>query len=384
LGRGRVVCCPRSAFATKTQASKDGETLRRNGESSEAPHVHQKRMAKTTAMVEEDLRRELHAVREELSQLKRALEELQNLQQPQKSAKSPYQWLQMFYPKRLLDSFKAQASPQLEKNFNWLVKVQLAKDRSKTKATLPEVPAPPKYPVVLAHGLGGDKPFLKCFMGIPQDLKSLGVSVFTPKVARYGGVYDRAEALKKQIMTVLEETKAPKVNIIGHSMGGLDARHFISNLGGHEVTASLITLGTPHHGSAYGQWIVNKTEAIGLEQFFKAKILPFPMEGHHNVTPKFMKEKFNPETPNHPDVAYFSIGGSKKIAPSHPLYFCQRILTKFEGPENDGLVSVASSKWGEYIDTLDIDHAAMINWSRTYDARVLYRRLMNILHDKGF
>jgi len=49
------------------------------------------------------------------------------------------------------------------------------------------------------------------------------------------------------------------------------------------------------------------------------------------VTPKFMKEKFNPETPNHPDVAYFSIGGSKKIAPSHPLYFCQRILTKFEG-----------------------------------------------------
>jgi len=136
LGRGRVVCCPRSAFATKTQASKDGETLRRNGESSEAPHVHQKRMAKTTAMVEEDLRRELHAVREELSQLKRALEELQNLQQPQKSAKSPYQWLQMFYPKRLLDSFKAQASPQLEKNFNWLVKVQLAKDRSKTKVRI--------------------------------------------------------------------------------------------------------------------------------------------------------------------------------------------------------------------------------------------------------
>jgi len=47
----------------------------------------------------------------------------------------------------------------------------------------------------------------------------------TKQVARYGGVYDRAEALKKQIMTVLEETKAPKVNIIGHSMGGLDARY---------------------------------------------------------------------------------------------------------------------------------------------------------------
>jgi len=59
-----------------------------------------------------------------------------------------------------------------------------------------------------------------------------------------------------------------------HPMNGTDrlCSHFISNLGGHEVTASLITLGTPHHGSAYGQWIVNKTEAIGLEQFFKAKV----------------------------------------------------------------------------------------------------------------
>jgi triacylglycerol esterase/lipase EstA (alpha/beta hydrolase family) len=78
---------------------------------------------------------------------------------------------------------------------------------------------------VLAHGLGGDKPFLKCFMGIPEDLKPLGVPVYTPKVARYGTVFARAETLKEQIMQVLEETRAPKVNIIGHSMGGLDARY---------------------------------------------------------------------------------------------------------------------------------------------------------------
>jgi triacylglycerol esterase/lipase EstA (alpha/beta hydrolase family) len=28
-------------------------------------------------------------------------------------------------------------------------------------------------------------------------------------------------------------------------------RHFISNLGGHKVVASLTTIGTPHRGSAY-------------------------------------------------------------------------------------------------------------------------------------
>ncbi len=53
------------------------------------------------------------------------------------------------------------------------------------------------------------------------------------------------------------------------------------------------------------------------------------------------------------------------------------------GAENDGLVSVESSKWGEYVETLPIDHAAMINWSLRYDARALYRKLVNFLVDKG-
>ncbi len=125
------------------------------------------------------------------------------------------------------------------------------------------------------------------------------------------------------------------------------------------MTASLTTLGTPHRGSSYSDWIIAMSDAIGLERLFQAQvrspcrrrcvvagadctdvtgtggttaqILPFPMEGHHHVTPKFMKDVFNPQTPDHPDVAYFSMGGSKKIARTHPLFICQRILSKYEG-----------------------------------------------------
>jgi len=68
----------------------------------------------------------------------------------------------------------------------------------------------------------------------------------------------------------------------------------------------------------------------------------------------------------------------------HPLFITQQILTFYEGPENDGLVSVDSSKWGTYVETLELDHAAMINWSIHYDARALYRRLINFLREKGF
>ncbi len=46
---------------------------------------------------------------------------------------------------------------------------------------------------------------------------------------------------------------------------------------------------------------------------------------------RFMKDVFNPQTPDHPDVAYYSFGGAKKLTPSHPLYVCQKILSKAEG-----------------------------------------------------
>ncbi len=103
---------------------------------------------------------------------------------------------------------------------------------------------------MLAHGLGGDKPFLKCFMGIPEDLKPLGVPVYTPKVARYGTVFARAETLKEQIMQVLEETRAPKVNIIGHSMGGLDARYSLGFLGFRCQPQSLTRARAVHAGTS--------------------------------------------------------------------------------------------------------------------------------------
>ena len=44
-------------------------------------------------------------------------------------------------------------------------------------------------------------------------------------------------------------TNSKIFHIIGHSMGGLIARQYIQFHGGDERVKSLITLGTPHHGT---------------------------------------------------------------------------------------------------------------------------------------
>jgi len=47
---------------------------------------------------------------------------------------------------------------------------------------LPDVPFTPRYPIVLTHGIGGDKPLLPYYYQIKTDLESLGCKVFQPKV----------------------------------------------------------------------------------------------------------------------------------------------------------------------------------------------------------
>jgi triacylglycerol esterase/lipase EstA (alpha/beta hydrolase family) len=174
---------------------------------------------------------------------------------------------------------------------NWVTQRRIKSEEKKklnTKA-LPEVSKPTKYPVILCHGLGGDKPLLTYFKNVPEDLQGLNCNILVPKVTRYGSVYRRGEELNAQIRGFVSRVGCPKVNIIAHSMGGLDARYFITHLEGHQVTASLITLSTPHKGSAYADQVLRATTAVGLERVFAAAVLPFIMEGHRHVTRHFLQ-----------------------------------------------------------------------------------------------
>src|SRR4051794_4482913 len=108
----------------------------------------------------------------------------------------------------------------------------------------------PQYPVVLAHGylgfanLGPAAYFGKVF----EQLRRLGATeIHVTNVAPKASIQERSGQLAQQIRHYVPNGK---VNLVAHSMGGLDARFLIRHGEGRELFASFIALGTPFRGTA--------------------------------------------------------------------------------------------------------------------------------------
>jgi pimeloyl-ACP methyl ester carboxylesterase len=63
-----------------------------------------------------------------------------------------------------------------------------------------------------------------------------------------------AARLAEEVEALVAETGYERIHVVGHSMGGLIARYYVTRLGGDERVHTLVTLGTPHQGTytAYG------------------------------------------------------------------------------------------------------------------------------------
>src|SRR5262249_25581530 len=154
---------------------------------------------------------------------------------------------------------------------------------------------------------------------------------------------------------ILKWTDEP-INLIAHSMGGLDCRRLITHLGMAHRVASLTTVATPHRGTHVADWFcANFQHRFPLLLTLEA--LGMNIDGFRDCKTNFCTS-FNDSTPNHPDVRYFSYGAS--VSPQRLTPMLRRtwqILSPVEGA-NDGLVSVQSAHWGEYLGTLSVDHFA--------------------------
>ncbi|MFD4582488.1 esterase/lipase family protein [Streptomyces sp. NPDC058423] len=59
-----------------------------------------------------------------------------------------------------------------------------------------------------------------------------------------------AELLGRHVEEICARTGRQRVDIVGHSLGGLIARYYVQRLGGDHRVRTLVTLGTPHTGTS--------------------------------------------------------------------------------------------------------------------------------------
>ena len=107
-----------------------------------------------------------------------------------------------------------------------------------------------KYPIVLEHGLGGfDELFgvYEYWFRIPGELRDGGATVFVAEVSQLNSTEARGEQLIDQIEQIVAITGKPKVNLIGHSHGGLDVRYVAAVR--PDLVASVTSVGSPHKGA---------------------------------------------------------------------------------------------------------------------------------------
>jgi triacylglycerol lipase len=287
----------------------------------------------------------------------------------------------------------------------------------------------PRHPVMLCHGLCGFDslnilslaPPFSYWHGIKEALAANNIEVYTAAVAPTASIEVRGKYLLDAIVDQVPANETAKdgrpvinINLIGHSMGGLDARYVISRLIPERAkklrasdaaikVSSLTTIATPHRGSYIADLLVQSP--LGPDNFPALyRLLPTlgfddnSAEGFKQLTRAFMKEEFNPTVLDDPAVAYFSYG-----AKARPHFFgvfrqAWERLYREEG-DNDGMVSVESAKWGEYIGTINqVDHLDLINitnivqynWKKLlgipnpFNAIALYLHVTDMLAKKGF
>ena len=170
-------------------------------------------------------------------------------------------------------------------------------------------------------------------------------SVFNTNVEFAGSVDLRAVQLKHKVEEIIAETGAEKVHIIGHSMGGLDARKMIVDMEMAEKVASLTTIGTPHLGTILADSVIKIGGKFLLK--FLQEAVNLDLDGFNDLTitacDEFNKRANDSEAKNgvfyqvyssfeRGDDIFFPLAGSWLFIQSH------------DG-RNDGLVSVRSQKW---------------------------------------
>jgi triacylglycerol lipase len=282
---------------------------------------------------------------------------------------------------------------------------------------------------VLAHGFFGFKKIgpIDYFYHLKPALLDAGHNVFITVVDPFNSVKVRGEQLLGQVIEILAKTRAARVNIIGHSQGGFDARYVASRI--PERIGAVVTIATPHMGCKVADVLLDRAPGFSVSLARAVcSLLGRPFWGDIAKDPDLKASlesissagaaDFNAAYPDVEGVSYFSIGGrsNKQLAeevcdaPKAPPFITKLatvvdpidptlVLTaavlggSLLHPEpNDGMVNTNSTRWGTWLGCIPADHMDEIGQffgdspgsGNSFDYVEFYKDLCAFLAEKGF
>lgn len=285
-----------------------------------------------------------------------------------------------------------------------------------------------RHPIVLAHGFFGFDRVgpLEYFVGVAEALRETGRATYVTAVEPIASSTEtRAPELGRQIACIVQRSGAEKVNVIGHSQGGIEARVVAADPDLRDLVASVTTIATPHRGTLLAD------VSLGLIPGFTdglanaaADLWGFVVgapnqEADVRASMESMSSPqmvaFNARYPNTPGIAYFSWAGRSvrsilrtdraeqqcgdavianpdAIDVIDPLLLAPFDLLSAQRGPNDGLVDVDSTKWGTFMGCVAADHLDQVglfsiadeNPISGFDHRVFFIVVSDSLRARGF
>ncbi|MBL8952183.1 MAG: hypothetical protein JNK82_15480 [Myxococcaceae bacterium] len=286
---------------------------------------------------------------------------------------------------------------------------------------------PTRYPVVLVNGIDTSPLFRYSDRIVDMLREGGGHDVHLATLTPYEPPRRRAPELWRRVRAILEATHADKVNLVCHSLGGLDCRWLVSP-GGFALdapagedpaskVASITTFGTAHRGTRAvdlmlglvpggdAEEAIDDFAAVAGDWFTPEALERDPaVRDALNALTTVAAEAFNAETPDAPHVYYQSYAGL-----SHPLgettaaaeqraaELCRAddvsdatrstggrddmaltlvpfdaVVSTKDGARlpHDGLVSVDSARWGVFRGCVPADHMEQLGQRNLPDVNV--------------
>jgi triacylglycerol lipase len=286
--------------------------------------------------------------------------------------------------------------------------------------------ATPRHPLVFAPGIFGFHRLsgVDYWYDVLSALASLGQTVAIAAVEPLGDSYSRGEALRQQVEEVVRVTGARAVNLICHSQGGLDCR-YVAHVVPDRV-AAVVTIASPHRGARLADVLLQRGPGFSLDllaAFLGALAVPIygnvALDADLQQALEFLGSRgvaeFNEIVTDRPEVAYYAVGARSNSLPgdedcavaSAPefirryqddvdpidrlLFLTGRYLLGEDKQANDGVVHVASMRWGEWLGCVPADHWDTIGQmlgdrpggTNPFDHRAFYAGLAGFLAARG-